>query len=123
MRQLRKLKKGKAPRKNGIENKAWKLIKLEKVGKVFLKLINRIWMEGGIPEEWNKRLINPICKKDKQGETKNYRGVILINMAYKIYADILNERLRKKIEKKLEEGQFGFRERRETTDAIYIELH
>lgn len=80
-------------------------------------------MEGGIPEEWNKRLINPICKKDKQGETKNYRGVILINMAYKIYADILNERLRKKIEKKLEEGQFGFRERRETTDAIYIELH
>lgn len=50
MRQLKKLKKGKAPRKNGIENKAWRLM-LEKVGKVFLRLINRIWMEGGIPEE------------------------------------------------------------------------
>lgn len=50
IRQLRKLKKGKAPGKNGIENEAWRLMS-EEVGEVFLRLINRIWKEGGIPEE------------------------------------------------------------------------
>lgn len=45
-----------------------------------------------------------------------------MDTAYKIYANIciINERLRKEIEKKLEEGQFGFREGRGMTDAIYV---
>jgi len=51
---------------------------------------------------------------------KNYRGVTLMDTAYKIYANILNKRLKKEVERKLEEGQFGFREGRGTTDAIYV---
>lgn len=43
-----------------------------------------------------------------------------MDTAYKIYANILEERLRKETEKKLEDGQFGFREGRGTTDAIYV---
>jgi len=43
-----------------------------------------------------------------------------MDTAYKIYANILNERLKKEVERKLEEGQSGFRERRGTTDAIYV---
>ena len=39
--------------------------------------------------------------------------------AYKIYASILNERMKKEIEGKLMEGQFDFRTGRETIDAIY----
>jgi len=30
---------------------------------------------------------------------KNYRGVTLMDTAYKIYANILNERLKKEVEK------------------------
>ena len=44
----------------------------------------------------------------------------LIDTAYKIYANILNKRLKKEVKKKLGEGQFGFKEGRGTTDAIYI---
>lgn len=51
---------------------------------------------------------------------KNYRGVTLMSTAYKIYASLLNERLKAETEKKLGEGQFGFREGRGTMDAVYI---
>lgn len=54
--QLKKLKKGKAPGENGIENEAWRLMPKE-VGKVLFKLLNKIWMEGGILEEWTKEII------------------------------------------------------------------
>lgn len=90
---------------------------------VLAELIKKIWKEGGIPDEWNKGMISPIYKKGEKSEVKNYRGVTLMDTAYKIYANILNERLKKEIEKKLEEGQFGFREERGTTDAIFVLNH
>lgn len=40
--------------------------------------------------------------------------------AYKIHASILNERMKKEIERKLAEGQFGFRAGRRAIDAIYV---
>jgi len=98
VKQLRKLKKGKAPGENGIENEAWRLMP-GVIEEVFLKLINKIWKEGGVLEEWNSGLISPMYKKGEKGEVKNYREVTLMNTAYKIYANILNERLKKEVEK------------------------
>jgi len=43
-----------------------------------------------------------------------------MDTVYKIYANILNERFKREVERKVEEGQFGFREGRGTTDAIYV---
>ena len=43
--------------------------------------------------------------------------------AYKIYAGILDERVKKDIEGRLAEGQFGFREGRGAIDAIYVLNH
>lgn len=43
-----------------------------------------------------------------------------MDTAYKIYANLLNERLKAEVEEKLEEGQFGFRPGRGTSDAIWI---
>lgn len=59
-------------------------------------------------EEWNKGMIYPIFKKGEKSDVKNYRGIILMDTAYKIYANILNEKLKKEVEEKLD-GQFGFR--------------
>lgn len=89
--QLRKLEKEKAPGENGIENETWKLIPKE-VGKVLFKLLNKIWKERGIPEDWTKGIISPLYKKGDKKGTKNYRGITLVDTAYKIYASILNER-------------------------------
>lgn len=49
----------------------------------------------------------------------NYRGITLIDTAYKIYISILNDKIKKVAEKRMEERQFGFRTRRRTTDAIF----
>lgn len=44
----------------------------KEIGKEFWKLINRIWKEG-IPGDWNKGMINPIHKKERD-ELKNQRN-------------------------------------------------
>lgn len=42
-----------------------------------------------------------------------------MDTAYKIYANILNERLKREAERKLGEGQFGFRKGRGTINTIF----
>jgi len=117
--QLRELKKRKAPGENGIENEAWRLMPKE-IGEVMARLFKKIWKEGGIPEDWNRGVISPIYKKGKKEEVRNYRGVTLMGTAYKIYANILNKRLKKEVGENLGEGQVGFREGRGTMDAVYV---
>lgn len=65
----------------------------KEVRKVLFKLLNQIWKEGGIPED--QRDNNSIYKKGDKKETKNYRGITLMDTAYKIYASILNEKMKK----------------------------
>lgn len=77
------------------------------------------------PEEWRVGIISPIHKKGNTKVVENYRGITLLCTAYKIYANILTERLRIKIEEKgaLQETQSGFRRGRETMDNVYILQH
>lgn len=119
IQQLRKLKRRKAPGENGIENETWRLMPKE-IEEVLYRLIKKIWKDRGIPEEWNKGIISPIWKKGDKGDVGNYKGVTLMDTAYKIYANLLNDRLKAEVEEKLEEGQFGFRPERGTSDAIWI---
>jgi len=65
-------------------------------------------------------VISPIYKRGERNETKNYRGVTLMDTAYEINASILNEKLMEQVERKLQEGQYGFRSGRGTIDAIYM---
>lgn len=58
VKQLKKLKKGKAQRDNGIKNEARRLMPKE-MEKAFMRLINKIW-KGEIPDEWKRDLIYPI---------------------------------------------------------------
>lgn len=46
---------------------------------MLVELIKKIWREGGIPAEWNRRVISPIYKKGEKSEMKNYRGVTLMD--------------------------------------------
>jgi len=51
-------------------------------------------------KEWRKGVITPIPKKRNTNDVRNYRGIILLCTAYKIYAAILAKRLREEIEGK-----------------------
>ena len=86
------------------------------------KVLTLIWKKGVIPEEWKEGVIIPVYKKGNENSVENYRGVSLMDSGYKIYTDILREKLIKEIRNKnvYNETQFGFRSGRGTIDAIYV---
>lgn len=120
--QVKKLKTKKAPGEDSLENEFWKNMP-SSIGNAFWKMIEKLWKEGGIPEQWKVGVISTIYKKGDKKEVKNYRGVTLMDTAYKVYASVLNERLINEIDEKLEENQFGFRRKRGVMDAIYVLNH
>ena len=94
---LRKLKKAKTPGEDEIEYEAWRFTSKE-IGKEYWKMIKRIWKGEGIPLDWNKGLICPIYEREDKEKIKNYRGITLMDTAYKIYATILNRKSEGKAE-------------------------
>ena len=60
----------------------------------------------------------PIPKKSNAKKCKEFRTISLISHTAKILLRILNRRLRCKMEKELEEEQFGFRKGKVTGNAI-----
>jgi len=72
-------------------------------------LILNIWRSERTPNEWNKSIICPIYKKREKSECSNYRGISLLNTAYKILATVINSRLTTYAEDLLSQEQNVFR--------------
>lgn len=64
----------------------------------------------------------PIVKKGRGDKVGDHRGVTLMPTLYKVYAEVLAERLREEVEGKgmLRKNQAGFRKGRGTMDQIFI---
>jgi len=72
------------------------------------------------PEDWQKAVIVPIWKKKgNKRDCGTYRGISLLSHSGKIYAKILERRLRPIIDPQLSHCQFGFRRNKGCTDAIF----
>jgi len=84
------------------------------------KLILLICNKEQLPVEWLQGIICPIHKKVDQAVCSNYRPITLLNMAYKIFTILLNNRLSKIVDSKLSEAQAGFRPNRSALDKIFI---
>ena len=85
---------------------------------VLLNLFNRIWSEEKIPEEWRKGLVIKLPKKGDLSCCKNWRGIVLLNMASKVFCRVILERINTALDGKLREEQAGFRAGRSCTDQI-----
>jgi len=72
------------------------------------QLITKIWEEETLPTECTEGIICPIYKKGDRMICSNYRPIILLNVAYKIFTIVLNNRLSNIVESKLEDCQMGF---------------
>jgi hypothetical protein len=79
-----------------------------------------LWNNEQVPQQWNKGIICPVYKKCDRQNCNNYRPIVLLNIAYKIFAILLNKRLMENIENKLEDNQMRFRPNRFTIDNIFI---
>ena len=75
-----------------------------------------------MPDDWKTAIIVPLYKKGEINDAKNYRGISLLSTAYKIYTEVIRNRLEKEVRelKILPEGQAGFRRGRSTIDNIYM---
>lgn len=80
-KQLRKMKCGKAPGEDDLENEVWKYMPTS-VGEALWEIIKDIWNTGELPQEWRKGVIRPIFKKGDKNDVNNYRGVTLMGTVY-----------------------------------------
>jgi hypothetical protein len=89
-----------------------------------VKIFNYIYDKGIYPESWCKGAIVPIFKKGDRNNPANYRGITLVNIIAKIFSLCLRNRINKWCENEnvFNPLQFGFRDKRSTTDCIFI-LH
>jgi len=114
-----KLKINKAPGEDDIIVELFKNAGQE-LKKRLHTLICNIWREEKMPDAWREGLIVPLFKKGDKMKCENYRGITLLNVAYKVLSSIIPERLKQYSEEILGEYQCGFRPQRRTTDQIFV---
>ena len=111
------MKLGKAMGPDGIPVEVWKSLGEEGVD-MLLDLLQKIFEQEKMPEEWRDSVIVPIFKeKGDIQDCGNYRGIKMISHTMKIWERVIDRRLRE--ETTIGEEQFGFMPGRGTTDAIF----
>ncbi|TWW66772.1 hypothetical protein D4764_20G0008040 [Takifugu flavidus] len=68
---------------------------------------------------WQTGVVVPIFKRGDQRVCSNYRGITLLSLPGKVYARVLEKRIRLIVEPLIEEEQCGFRPGRGTTDHLF----
>jgi hypothetical protein len=87
------------------------------------KLINFIWNEEELSDEWKESVILPVHKKGDKTDSSNYRGMSLLSISYNILCNIVLSWLRPYIDEIIGYRQCGFRRNRSTTDHIFCIRH
>lgn len=77
-----------------------------------LNIINRIWKDGVVPDQWKTGLVIPIPKPGKNHkEVDRYRPITLLSCVGKLIEHMVNRRLITQLEgdKRLDRRQYAFR--------------
>ena len=111
---LKALKTNKAVGPNSIPTKILKTYS-KSLSKPLSELTNLSFAQGTFPTK-----VIPIHKKGDKSECDNYRPISLISNISKLLEKLVHERLYSFLEKEklLFEGQYGFRNKRSTTDTL-----
>ncbi|XP_063912017.1 golgin subfamily A member 6-like protein 22 [Zophobas morio] len=91
----------------------------EKLEEKIQKLLEQIWLQEHMPQDWNEAILIPVHKKGDKMKCSNYRGIALLNVVYKILASYIKDQVIKKVEKEIGEYQGGFRANRSVVDQIF----
>lgn len=122
-RAITELSNNKTPGTNGIPAEAFKAGGIALLTKL-VKDFRDIWPTNGeganIPQSWREAEVVAIYKgKGSKLDPNCYRGIFLLDVAGKILAKVINNRLTKLSENVISESQFGFRPNRSTAHAIF----
>ena len=83
------------------------------------RIVNTAWRSGKVPGDWRKALVIPVHKKGSKLICKNYRGISLLSIPGKVYAKILDQKMRDIAVRKILEEQGAFRKQRSCTDQLF----
>ena len=81
-------------------------------------LLEKIWKEEKISENWEEGLIIKIPKKGDLSNCNNWRGFTLLSIPSKILTRTILNRIRNTVEQHLRKDQAGFRKHRSCVDLI-----
>jgi hypothetical protein len=56
-------------------------------------VIQQAWTSETLPRSWTEGVFCPVYKKGDKLDCKNYRGICLLNVTYKVFAKIVYDRL------------------------------
>lgn len=112
--------KDKAPGESGVVSQVLKcIVENDATFISFKNIVLDFWNNENVPDEWNIGRLIILPKKGDLSLPKNYRGIMLLEITYKVIAIILHGRLLP-IEEQLDhEQQCGFRPNRGCMDAIF----
>ena len=82
-------------------------------------IIVDIWVNESYPAQWDTGRLVILPKKGDLSRPGNYRGIMLLETAYKILAIIMHNRLQPLVGQLDHEAQCGFRQGRGCTDAVF----
>lgn len=111
------LKIGKAP---GFDLITAEMLKADLLSAVeaLTPLIEKIWRQEELPDDWNRGLLITVPKKGDLSQCGNWRGITLLSIPSKVFCKILLDRLSGAVEPLLRKEQAGFRPNRSCTDQI-----
>ena len=79
------------------------------------------WRQKMVPDQWKDARVATIFKKGDPADCNNYRPISLLQIGYKLFAQILLSRLQEAgAEDHLWKTQFGFRRHYGTSDALFL---
>jgi hypothetical protein len=82
------------------------------------EVIQQAWTSETLPRNWTVGILCPVYKKGNKLNCKNYRGICLLNVTYKVYAKILYDRPLPQANAAVQHYQAGFQSGNPTTEQL-----
>ena len=114
--------KSKLKKAVGVDRISNELLKNTEVINLLYKLLSSCFLTQKIPNQWQHAMIHPIPKeKGRCIDPLKYRGLALQSCVYKIYSNVLNERIVEFMEKRsiICDEQNGFRKGRLCSHHVF----
>ncbi|KAK6742342.1 hypothetical protein RB195_009920 [Necator americanus] len=115
---IQKMKNGKSGGDDGISAEMLRYLSPSGIREM-TKIIRSIWISERIPDSWRHAIIIPIHKKLSVTDPRNYRGISLLRVMYKVLERIILDRLIKHREETTRDEQAGFCPGRSTIDQLH----
>ena len=104
---IKRLKNNKSPEEDGLPPEVYKASP-HVVTEQLEALFSLIWEKKTFLSDWKVSAIIPVFKKGDKCDSRNYRGISLMDTATKVFAMILLKRFEVARDERTRENQCGF---------------